>query len=37
VHSLFCDGHVQFISSNVNTLVWQGIGSRNLSEAVGNY
>jgi prepilin-type processing-associated H-X9-DG protein len=38
VHSLFCDGHVQFISSNVNTFVWQGIGSRNLGESVGgNY
>ncbi len=32
VHSLFCDGHVQFIKDSVNVVTWQGLGSRNGGE-----
>jgi prepilin-type processing-associated H-X9-DG protein len=37
VNALFCDGHVQFASDNIEILTWQGLGSRNGSEAAGNY
>jgi prepilin-type N-terminal cleavage/methylation domain-containing protein/prepilin-type processing-associated H-X9-DG protein len=37
VHSLFADGHVQFISTNVNLATWQALGSRNGSEVPGDY
>jgi prepilin-type processing-associated H-X9-DG protein len=37
VHSLFCDGHVQFINSSVNLPTWQALGSRNGGEVVSDY
>ncbi|MDB5384820.1 MAG: prepilin-type cleavage/methylation protein [Planctomycetaceae bacterium] len=37
VHSLFGDGHIQFISSNINLATWQGLGSRNGCEVVGDF
>lgn len=37
VHSLFCDGHVQFISSNIHTPTWQALGSRAGGEIVGEF
>jgi len=37
VHSLFCDGHAQFISENIDRLIWQGIGSRAQGEVVGEF
>jgi prepilin-type processing-associated H-X9-DG protein len=32
VHSLFADGHVQFIKDSVNAATWQALGSRNGGE-----
>jgi len=37
VHVLFCDGHVQFISENISLAVWQGIGSRDGGEIIGEF
>lgn len=37
VHSLFCDGHVQFLSNNINLPTWQALGSRSGSEVVGEF
>jgi prepilin-type N-terminal cleavage/methylation domain-containing protein/prepilin-type processing-associated H-X9-DG protein len=37
VHSLFCDGHVQFMSTNVDLGTWQALGSCALQEVVGEY
>ena len=37
VHSLFCDGHVQFISTSINLATWQALGSRNGGEVVGDF
>jgi prepilin-type processing-associated H-X9-DG protein len=37
VQSLFCDGHVQFISSSIALTIWQGLGSRNGGEVVGQF
>ncbi|MCC7422889.1 MAG: DUF1559 domain-containing protein [Planctomycetaceae bacterium] len=37
VHSLFCDGHVQFISGNINLKTWQAVGSRNGNETPGEF
>ncbi len=37
VHSLFCDGHVQFVSENIDRLIWQGLGSREGGEIVGEF
>ena len=34
VHSLFCDGHVQFVKDSVSVSTWQGLGSRNGGEAL---
>ncbi|HWE36517.1 MAG TPA: DUF1559 domain-containing protein [Isosphaeraceae bacterium] len=34
VHSLFADGHVQFLKDSVNVGVWQALGSRNRGEVV---
>jgi prepilin-type N-terminal cleavage/methylation domain-containing protein/prepilin-type processing-associated H-X9-DG protein len=36
-HALFCDGHVQFCSSNIDVAVWQGIGSRSGGEVIGEF
>lgn len=37
VHALFCDGHVQFVSENVDVRTWMALGSRNGGEVVGAY
>jgi prepilin-type N-terminal cleavage/methylation domain-containing protein/prepilin-type processing-associated H-X9-DG protein len=37
VQALFCDGHIQFVSSSVNLATWQALGSRNGAEIVGDY
>jgi prepilin-type processing-associated H-X9-DG protein len=37
VHSLFCDGHVQFVSSSIDLSTWRSLGSRNGGEVVGDY
>ena len=37
VHSLFCDGHVQFISSNIDLTTWTALGSYALQELIGEY
>ncbi len=37
VHSLFCDGHVQFVSNSINLPTWQALGSRNGGEVVGDF
>ena len=37
VHSLFTDGHVQFMSNNISLITWQGLGSRNGSEILGEF
>lgn len=37
VQTLFCDGHIQFISNSINLLVWQALGSRNGQEVIGQF
>ena len=37
VHALFVDGHVQFVSENIDIRVWQAVGSRNGGEVVGEF
>ena len=37
VHSLFCDGHVQFISNSIDGTIWQSLGSRSGGEVVGEF
>src|SRR5262245_29649419 len=37
VHSLFTDGHVRFINSNVDLATWQALGSRNGKEVIGDF
>jgi prepilin-type processing-associated H-X9-DG protein len=37
VHALFCDGHVQFVSQNINSGTWTALGSRNGGEVVGAF
>jgi prepilin-type N-terminal cleavage/methylation domain-containing protein/prepilin-type processing-associated H-X9-DG protein len=37
VNALFCDGHIQFISSNISLTTWQALGSRRGSEIPGDY
>lgn len=37
VHALFTDGHIQFVSDSINALTWQGLGSRNGGEVVGEF
>jgi prepilin-type N-terminal cleavage/methylation domain-containing protein/prepilin-type processing-associated H-X9-DG protein len=37
VHAVFADGHVQFVNSNINLSTWQGMGSRNGSEVLGDF
>ncbi len=37
VHSLFCDGHVQFIGDSINRQIWQGLGSRAGGEVLGEF
>ena len=35
VNSLFADGHVQFISTSIDLTIWQGLGSRDGGEVLG--
>jgi prepilin-type N-terminal cleavage/methylation domain-containing protein/prepilin-type processing-associated H-X9-DG protein len=37
VHALFCDGHVTFVSENINRGTWQALGSRDGGEVVGEF
>ena len=37
VHSLFTDGHVQFISDAIDLAIWQGLGSRDGNELSGEF
>lgn len=37
VHSLFGDGHVQFVSTTINLAIWQGLGSRFGGEILGEF
>ncbi len=37
VHALFVDGHVQFVSENINQATWLSLGSRNGGEVVGEF
>jgi prepilin-type N-terminal cleavage/methylation domain-containing protein/prepilin-type processing-associated H-X9-DG protein len=37
VLALFCDGHVQFASENIDQSIWQGVGSRNGGEVIGEF
>lgn len=37
VHTLFCDGHIQFINDSINLATWQGLGSRNGKEVLSDY
>ena len=37
VHSLFCDGHVQFVANSINLTIWQGLGSRAGGEILGDF
>ncbi len=37
VHSLFCDGHVQFIGNSISLATWQALGSRNKGEVPGEF
>lgn len=37
VQSLFCDGHVQFLSSSIDRTVWLALGSRGNGEVVGEF
>lgn len=37
VHALFCDGRTRFVGSNVDTRIWQALGSRNGGEIIGEF
>jgi prepilin-type N-terminal cleavage/methylation domain-containing protein/prepilin-type processing-associated H-X9-DG protein len=37
VNTLFCDGHVQFVTNSVSPSTWWGLGTRNGSEPVSDY
>lgn len=37
VHTLFCDGHIQFVTDSINLATWQGLGSRKGSEVIGDF
>lgn len=37
VQSLFCDGHVQFVSDSIDVRLWQSLGSRGGGEVVGEF
>jgi len=37
VHVLFVDGHVQFVTAQIDSNIWWGIGTRNGSETVGEF
>ena len=37
VHALFCDGHVQLVSSSIDSGVWMALGSRDGAETIGDF
>ena len=37
VHALFVDGHVKFVSNNINLATWQALGSRSGREVLGEF
>jgi prepilin-type N-terminal cleavage/methylation domain-containing protein/prepilin-type processing-associated H-X9-DG protein len=37
LNTLFCDGHVQFITNGINPATWTALGSRNGGEPVSDY
>jgi prepilin-type N-terminal cleavage/methylation domain-containing protein/prepilin-type processing-associated H-X9-DG protein len=37
VHTLFCDGRVQFISENINLGTWQNLGNKADGNIIGEY
>ena len=37
VHALFVDGHVKFVSDNINLRTWQALGSRDGHELIGDF
>ncbi len=37
VHALLCDGSVRFVSENIAVTTWQGLGSRNGGEIIGEF
>lgn len=37
LHSLFADGHVQFLSNSLDLATWQGLGTRAESEVLGEF
>ena len=37
VHSLFTDGHIQFMNDSINVATWQALGSRNGGEVPGEF
>jgi prepilin-type processing-associated H-X9-DG protein len=37
VHVLLCDGSVRFASENIDIRIWTAVGSRNGSEAIGDF
>ncbi len=37
VNVVFCDGHAQFISSNIDVRVWRALGSRNGNDSTGEF
>ncbi len=37
VNALYCDGHVQFVSNEINLSVWQALGSRAAGEVINDY
>lgn len=37
VHSLFTDGHVQFVSNSIDLAIWQGLGTRAGGEVLGEF
>ena len=37
VHSLFGDGHVQFVSNSIDLSIWHGLGSRSGREVLGEF
>jgi prepilin-type N-terminal cleavage/methylation domain-containing protein/prepilin-type processing-associated H-X9-DG protein len=37
VHALFCDGHIQFVTSTIQVSTWQALGSRAGGEVAGQF
>jgi prepilin-type N-terminal cleavage/methylation domain-containing protein len=37
VHLLLCDGSVRFVTTNISLTIWNGLGTRNGGEVIGDY